>query len=217
MAIALALSGTSGSITTYGGLVEAVSDWLKDPSLEDYVPTFIQLAEAHFRRTITHADREGISSASLTGESISLPTDFLAARAVFLDNDPRQPLEPMSPGALRTFWAGQGTGLPRNYSIIDGAMYFGPAPDSTYTVNMTYARDLTPLSQSTSSNWLLEIAPDAYLFATLVHAELYGWNDERLPVLKSALDEMIADLNGQGIRQKYSGPMRLRAAVVEVI
>lgn len=217
MAIALPLSGTSGSITTYDGLITAVVDWLKDPNLTDYVPTFIQLAEGHFRRSITHTDREGISEATLTGESIALPTDFMSVRSIFINSDPRTVLLPMSPNSLRAFWSAQGTGLPRNYAILDGAMYFGPAPDTEYTINMTYARDLTPLSQSTSTNWLLEDHPDIYLFGSLVHAELFGWNDGRLPLLKSALDEMIADLNAHGLRKKYSGPMRIQPTVIEVL
>ncbi len=216
MAIALALSGTSGTITSYDGLVQAVSDWLKDPSLEDYVPTFIQLAEAYFRRVIVHVDREALSTATVSGEMIALPTDFLEPRATWINTSPITVLEPVSLADLKYRWGSQ-TGQPVNFAIVAGDMFFGPIPAESYTVYLAYQQDLTPLSQSTSSNWLLDSHPDIYLAACLAQAEFYGWNDERIPQIQSYLDGAIADLNFQSNRKRYSGPLRMRAPVVEVI
>lgn len=213
MTIALPLAA-SPRLQTYDDLVQAVQDWLKNPSLADYVPTFISLAEAHFRRTILHVDRE-YTATYPASDSITLPTDMLQVRSVYLGTDPKVALGQMSPDALRTFWSSNYAGSPRNYALIAGSLILGPRPDSDYDIVITYLRTLTPLSETNSSNWLLEKNPDIYLFGALVHAELYGWNDERLPLLKSALDEMIADLNAQGVRQRNGGAMRLRSYVVE--
>lgn len=202
------------ALETYDDLVQAVQDWLKDPSLADAAPTFISLAEAHFRRVILHCDRE-YTDTWTAAASIALPTDFLQVRAAYLDTDPKQVLSQMSPDNLRTFWSSAQASRPKNFAISAGAMQLGPAPDDAYNLVVTYLRTLTPLSSSNSSNWLLEKHPDIYLFGALVHAEFYGWNDERLSLIKSALDEMIGDLNAQGVRQRYGGPIRMRSMVVE--
>ena len=68
-----------------------------------------------------------------------------------------------------------------------------------------YYQDIEPLSDTNTSNWLLEDAPDIYLYASLVEAEAFIKNDERVAGWKAALDTAIADLQQNDNDSQHSG------------
>jgi len=51
------------------------------------------------------------------------------------------------------------------------------------------------LSDSNTSNWLLSLSPDIYLYGALLQATPYLRDDERLPVIASLYQRMIEDMN----------------------
>lgn len=146
---------------------------------------------------------------------VALPADFLSMRMAYIDTCPRVELTYMTPMQLSQEW-GCEEGSPQNYTIIGNELVFGPKPDKQYSVVLTYQRDLTSLSEDNPTNWLIEEHPDIYLFGALAHAEFYGWNDQRLPLVKAQMDEWIDQLNMLGNEKRYgnnlapSGPARIR-------
>lgn len=196
-------------------LKASLAEWLNRSDLTSKIPEFIALAERRFNRVIVAPERETTTTASLAVEALSLPTDFWQLRSIYLDTDPRQKLEQVTLAVLRSEYADQTTGKPRVFAIADGQFIFGPAPDATYTVEIVYTATIAPLDGTTATNWLLDKHPDIYLYGSLLAAEAYVWNDERLPVWKNALDEALGELAGVSNRQRYSAsPMRLRSPVV---
>jgi hypothetical protein len=205
-------------LSTYGGLVDAVGRWLKDTGLEDRITDFIALAEARFNRVLPVSARELTTTLSTTGEVLDLPADFSKARAAYLDTDPRRPLEQVSPSVLRTRYGVQTTGVPQAYALIAGQMVLGPAPDDEYDLILTYEATIPSLNSASQSNWLSVAHPDIYLYGTLVQAEAYLWNDERVTLWKVALDEAMAELIGSSNRNRYgAAPLQMRSSVIEVI
>lgn len=200
---------------TWTELKASLADWLNRSDLTAKIPEFIALAERRFNRIITHPEREKTTTATLSSERLGVPADLWQLRSIYLNTDPRQPLEQVSPAVLRSEYAQQVTGKPRAFAILDGQFIFGPAPDTSYTVEIAYIAAIDPLNGTTASNWLLEKHPDIYIYGSLLAAEAYLWNDARLGVWKSALDEAIAELTDAGNRYRYSAsPMRLRSPVV---
>jgi hypothetical protein len=66
---------------------------------------------------------------------------------------------------------------------------------------------LSALSASNTTNWLLTLAPDLYLYGSLLEAAPYIGNDERIPVWASAVSTVIDQLNTLGHRQSVdAGP-----------
>ena len=209
-----AVAGTG--ITTFSGLVTSAGEWLERSDLVTKVPLFIQMVEERLSRILRCPEMEEEAELSTTAERISLPTDFRQVRALYLDTDPRQELEPVSLGTLRTKYACQTTGKPECYAISGGEIVFGPAPDDTYDAILTYYQDIPALSTDNETNWVISKHPSIYLYGTLLQAEFFGWNDERLPLIKSAQDEAIDELMEQGKRKQYgAAPLRLRASVRE--
>jgi len=108
----------------------------------------------------------------------------------------------LSPDEFQRKWERDTAAQPENYALIAGSLYLGPQPDDDYQITLTYVRTLTGLSDENTTNWLLESHPDLYLYSALIHAEFRGWNDERLPILKAAADEMVAEINTHDRRKR---------------
>jgi hypothetical protein len=102
------------------------------------------------------------------------------------------------------------------YAIDGQNIVLGPLPNATCTLTLKYKAAITSLTADNPANWLLTKNPDLYLIASLVAAELRGWNDSRIPLLKAAADEMIDEINAAGQKAKVaSGPLRMRATTTE--
>ena len=186
-------------ITSYATLVSAIEDRMNNTSLDDYVDDFIQMAEAMFNRRLNNLDMEG--TATITADDdLPLPTDYKGSMTIRINDE--KPLEQLSADDFQIRYANVEDGPPKHFSIFGGNINLGPAPDTTYTVTMTYMRMLTGLTSTNTSNWLLEQHPDLYLYGSLMHAEFRGWNDERLPLINSAVEQMIAEINGYDARRR---------------
>jgi len=203
----------STSLDSWYGLRGAIAAWLDRDDLTDRIPDFIRLAEARFRRDIIRTEQE--TTIALPG---ALPVDCDSVRAVYLSDTPTAALEQVSPAELRSRYSGPATGRPQVYALIADQIIIGPVSDASYTAFLTYARKIPALSSTVSTNWLLAAHPDLYLYGSLLHAEFYGWNDERLPLIKSAVDESIAEINDAGNRRRYGGgPIVARPPVREAV
>ena len=171
-------------ISDYASLQAAVGNWLNrtgDSNLTARIPEFIQLAEARFRRKLDDVEQEIASTVTFANGVADLPADFGGLKGI--DGDfGENPVE---------------------YQIVGDQIETDPA--ITGQADIIYKKALPSLSNTVTTNWLLDMAPDAYLFGALIQAEFYGWNDERLPIIKSALDEMIGELVVDGEARRW-GP-----------
>ena len=86
------------ALSTYTELKAAIADYLDRSDLTSQIVDFITLAEAEFNRTLFVAQREEVSSASASSGTITLPSDFWAMRAIYIDSDPKVFLHQMSLG-----------------------------------------------------------------------------------------------------------------------
>lgn len=188
------------TISTYAGLQSAVTDWLQDSALASSAPTFIALAEAEFNRLLRVPAMEAVSNGTLNGESLLLPGDFLAIKSVTLLTNPQAALEGSTLSTLKLLHGGT-SGVPTAYAVTDDQLWFGPVPDGAYDVQISYWQRIPSLSVSEPTNWLLTRHPDLYLMASLAQAELYGWNDGRLSLIKGRADEIMAQILDEGRRQ----------------
>lgn len=203
-------------VTTYSGLITSTGLWLERSDLQLLIPDFITLVEERLNRILRVPEMEEVTTLTTDGERIELPTDLRQIRNVYLDTDPRQELEPVSLGTLRTKYAVQATGKPECYAVSGSELVLGPAPDDEYDLILTYFQDIPALSPTNETNWLITKHPSIYLFGVLLQAELYGWNDERLPMIKGGWDEAIDELMAQGRGKKFgAAPLRLRPSVRE--
>jgi hypothetical protein len=72
------------------------------------------------------------------------------------------------------------------------------------------------LSDSNTTNWLLDDHPDLYLFGSLARAEAYLKDDERVAFWKSAEDEALSEVIREANQKRMpAGPLQSVPAVRE--
>ena len=126
-------------------------------------------------------------------------------REIHLDTSPITSLQYLTPEMLYRVWAGSTSGKPNAYSIIGNQIYFGETPDGGYDYVMTYYKTFDELSDAAPTNWVILNAPDVYLYGTLLQAEPFLMNDQRIPVWERALRQAISDLQEQNDKDRHSG------------
>ncbi len=205
------------ALDTYTGLKEAVADWLDRSDLTDRIPDFISLAETRINRDLRIRPMEVRSVMNTTAGNryFNLPGGYLQMRNFQINNNPIQPLEYVTPEMLDRLYAGSTTGLPRAYSLIGDEIQLAPIPDSAYEVEMAFYEKFTPLGDGTggtvTSNWLSTNAPDILLYGSLLEAEPFIKNDERIAVWLAAYNEAIRKIQSADARDRHSGSaMRVR-------
>jgi hypothetical protein len=210
MSIVISTSGTI-DIENYDGLIAFVIEHLElDAETAEQVPTFIRLAEYKLNRMLRSLDRETSAPFATTAgvRYVALPPDYVDAVLVTLDGDA---LRQVSYSDLVNNFA---TGEAPAYAISEGAIQFGPVPAAAVNGTLVYMAKLANLSAATQTNWLITDHADAYLYATLIQAEAFLGHDERLPLLASALAEVIDEINAYAVRQRFSGPLVPKLAFV---
>jgi hypothetical protein len=206
------------TITTYATLVDAVSEYLareQDATLAARVPTFIQLFEAKMNRTLLHPKMETRSTTTCDTsdtepEFISLPTDFQSMRRVRLSGVTGKPrLNFMTQTQIDDYRYSidNVSDQPVNFSIMGDEMELAPTPNENFELEMVYRANIPALTSSNTTNWLLTLAPDLYLYGVLLESAPYTKEDSRIGVWGSAMATVLDQLNMHGNRQSFdSGP-----------
>ena len=208
------------AITTYAELQTATANWLDRTDLTARIPEFIELSEANFNRVIRQPDMVTKNdSFSIAGRYNTLPADTLEIVRIVLDLTPVIVLEYLTPEEIsERRIVMTATGRPYYFTVIGGSsnqLEVVPSPDSTYTSSIVYYTRIAALTDAATSNWLLAAHPDIYLFGTLVEAEPYLKNDERMPMWTSRLDKALMALRLQGERELHTGSsLRMRSRVL---
>lgn len=192
------------ALANYSDLLTAVANWLNRTDLTSRIPEFITLAEAEFNRKLRTIEMEATATATATDGVAALPSGFAGLRSITWDNTA---LDYIAPGELLE--DDSTADRPRYYTIADGQILLRPIV--TGDVTITYYASVPALTVSNTTNWLMTKHPDLYLFATLMQAEFYGWNDDRLPTVKARVNEIISQIE-QSVSMERYGNRRLAKA-----
>lgn len=198
--------GLTEPIGEWATLVETVRAWTNRDDLTDLqITEFIAIFEARMNRVLRHPEMEEIVTSTLGAGNNDLPTDYLAMRAIYYND---RELDCMSPSALVAAY-GNAASTPCAYTILGGnPRKIRLAPSGDALVTMVYFKRLEGVNENNSDNWLLNEHPDLYLYGTLLAAEAYLANDDRLSIWKRAYDEALAELLEGANRDQYgSAPL----------
>ena len=205
------------ALGTFTELKDAVADWLDRSDLTARIPDFITLAEARLNRDLRIRPMEVRSSMETTSGQryFNLPGGYLQMRNMQMNTNPITPLEYITPEMLDRLYGSDTTGKPRAYTLIGDEIQLAPVPDSDYTVEMAFYEKFTPLGDGTSgtvtNNWLTLNAPDVLLYGSLLEAEPFIKNDERIALWLNAYSSAIRKLQDADDRDRHSGSaMRVR-------
>ena len=195
------------AINTYGTLQTAVANWLDRDDLTDRIPEFIALCEATFNRVLRIRAMETTVSDTTVGgtKTDALPTGYLQMREIHLTTSPVVSLSYITPEIMYRIRSGSTSAKPNSYTIVGDNLLFGPTPDGAYTYDMTYYKAFDALSDAATTNWIILNAPDLYLYGTLLQAEPFLMNDQRVQLWATAFRQAIADVQDQDNKDRHSG------------
>lgn len=206
------------TITNYNTLVSAVTEYLArdhDTTLTNRVPTFIQLAEAKINRALLHPRMEirataTVNTSSTEPEFISQPSDFQSMRRIRLSGLAGKPrLNFFTQTQIEDYRYSNDnvSGRPVYFSIVGDEIELAPTPNQNFALEMVYRANIPALTSTNTTNWLLTLAPDIYLYGALLESAPYTKEDGRLQVWASAFASVLDQLNTHGDRQSFdSGP-----------
>ena len=195
-------------LDSYTALKSSVLGWLArpgDPLVEPAVPDIIRLFEVEAGRRLKLAGAENIATFDATGTGwVLLPTNCTQVRTVSIGG---APLLFVPPEQL----AG-GSGIPGSYTIVGRTLFLGPAPNGATEIDLVYQSGVPPLSDATQTNWLLDTAPDAYLFGSLVEAEVYIGEDQRAQGWLARREAAFAGLEAADRKLRWGSPLQIRVS-----
>lgn len=196
------------AISTYAELQAAIADFLNRDDLTSVIPTFISLAEAQMARDIRHWRQEKRVVTTVDEQYENLPSDWLSMISLRLTDGGR--LSIISSAEMQDRQErSQSTGKPMHYRITSDQIEFYPAPSEGYGLTMQYYAKVPALSSVQTDNWILQEAPDVYLYGALVHASPYLSDDNRTQVWAAFYRAGVEALNRDSMSARASGPLRM--------
>lgn len=213
------------TISTYTDLQTAMTEWLardQDATLTARQPTFIQFFEAQMNRALFVRQMEQRSTATVNTSStepefISLPTDFQSMRRMRLSSVTGKPCLEFKSGTQMDEFRGRNanvSGQPQFFTVMGTEIELAPTPDTAFTIEMVYRKNVPALA-SNPTNWLLTLAPDLYLYGSLLHSAPYIKEDGRIQTWGLGFSNALDALNGLNTTSAFNaGPMHMTVSGV---
>ena len=189
------------SIRNYAELQASIAGWLKRSNLTERIPDFITLAEAALNRQLRVRQMTGYYSRSTDQSMIALPDDFLEAEKIQLDGMTLTYIDRYAADAdtLAT------SGHDRRYTMVGQSIWLLTRVEKMSRFGMWYYQRITPLSDEEPQNWLIEDAPDAYLYGALLQAEPYLKNDARVATWGQLYGDVLTAMGVNSTRARTQG------------
>jgi len=191
----------------YTNLVSSAADYLERDDINASIPTFIRLAEKKVCRLLKAQLATNTVTDKLTiGSPLVIKPERWIETLSFtvMSSNQVSVLKKRSRETIQQMYADNSiTGLPKYYAEWQqNYFYVGMTPDQAYDFELVIYQEPVPLDAANQTNYLTDIAPDLLLYSTLLEAEGYLKNDERLPVWKAARDESLQQLTGLDISRQ---------------
>ena len=204
------------AITTYDELKASIANWLNRDDLAAVIPDFIANAEAQMQRDVRHYKMMQRSTAPIDSRYTSVPAEWLETIRFHLVGAESRRLELTSmDDMLQLRQETQGTaGRPTHYAHIGDSLEVFPTPDAEYDAELLYYEKIPELSDTNTTNWLMQFAPDVYLYGALVHSAPFLKDDARTQVWAALYQAAVQGLNAQSEKARFGGSgmrMRVRA------
>lgn len=197
-------------LSNYVGLKAAVAKYLNRSDMTDNIPVFVALAEAQIKRRLRR--RTVRTTIPIAQESTTLPADVAEVRSLHLLTSTRGRDTPIHVGTAEqlaeTRAAYSGAGRPVQAAMIGRKLVVAPEPNATYNADLVYFAQITPLSDSTTTNDVLVESPDLYLFGALMEAAPFLEHDERIPTWERKFEKALAELNAVREAEETNASLR---------
>lgn len=218
------------AIDTYAKLIADIADTIDRSDLTDDVSIAGATIEGAIKRAIRKCEirtqrtlrvRQFETSTTMTFASgtstYAMPSDFASARLIYLSQDPIVVLEQTTLEDLYASYPSQATGQPQKFAISGSSFVVRPTPDQAYTVPLTYYQTVTPLTTTNTTNTLLTLAPDAYLYGSCIELMAHMMDDQRVQTWMQLYNEAIRLITEDDDTAKWNGVLMQSALPVQIV
>ena len=172
---------------TYDELKSEIANWLHRGDLTEQIPTFIRMGEGWLNRKLRI--RPMLVNVAVTlnanASTVALPSNAAWIQDVWVDGDKIDLGSDLSP-------LPEDIGTPAEWEPLS-AIQFDCYADQAYAVTVQIGQRFDIASESI--NWLLQNAPEAYLYASLMRASQFGIDEPRLATSAGQAQAIVAELN----------------------
>ena len=199
-------------ITSYASLQTEIAAWLNRDDLTSEISTFIANGEGRLNRMVRHREMQTSSSVALdaNGEA-NVPSDYIEWRLLTLSTTPESTPRYVEPDSREFMYRFRPYANPQFATVVAGKLKVQPAAQVSGT--LYYYAKLPALSTTNTTNWLLDRAPDAYLYAALVEAASYMEDGDAMTMyseqLQGALTELAQDDRASRLARTAADPLPL--------
>lgn len=179
------------ALSSYSDLKSAIQAWSYDRSdLATEADDFITLCEAELNRILRTRRQITITELTLDADSrAALPTDYLEFRRVTALTTPRRTLDLVSPNYRDDTYPYRHSGYPSVFTIDgDGILVL---PTTTSDVEFEYFAKISALTESNTTNWVLEQFPNIYLYGSMKHAAIFIGDEGRTQQMGSLFNGLL--------------------------
>ena len=187
-------------LSTYTEVKTSIANYLNRDDLTSIIPDFISLAEKRLDREL-RVRVNMVRAQTTTTASTSfydLPSDLIELRNITYETSGSNSyaLSYLSPESGSREYGSFASGFPRAYTNLGKDIKLYPTPDAAYTLGINYFKKLVPLSDSVTTNNILDSFPDLYLFGSCLEGAIYLNDSEQtnrfLAVYQKALDDVMS-------------------------
>lgn len=194
----------------YSELKTQVSNYIERDDVIGQIPTFISLAESWMFRELHVKDLQTSATLTTTGEYASLPADFLSAvKVTATSNGVTYSLDYQNDPDVYT-----GVNItPDKYAFQNGQIRIVGA-STGQQVTLYYTPKVTALSDSNTTNWVIDNAQDLYLYSSCLEAARYTRNAQLMqtlePLVMSSLEATKRFIERRGMPSAGSMQIKVR-------
>lgn len=186
------------AISDYFSLLIDAGEYAGRNDIANVFPRFVGLAEAKLNRILRVGHMETSGTVVLTDGNGDLPEDFLEARLITTSDG--RGLNAWSMGELNRRYASYG-GVPAGYAVVGNVIRVRPTTSGSLTLD--YYAKIPPLTAANPTNWLLELAPDVYLYALCEEIAIWERDANKVAASKSLKDTAILGLELMDERSRW--------------
>ena len=188
---------------TYDSLVEDVITYSErdDASFVNQIPRLIMLTEQSIAAQIKTLMQLNVVNTTLNINDpvIEKPARWRKTVSMKVNG---QPVLNRSMDYVTQFQTESDNGQPLYYGDYDYDHWaLAPIPDSAYSLQIIYYSRIQPLDVTNQENLLTREAPQALLYGTLLQAQGFIKNTDKLAMWKGYYDEAIGALKGEDQRR----------------
>lgn len=182
---------------TYAELQTNIAAYLHRTDLTSRIPTFIGLAEAFLFRELDIKELQLTAALTTTGEYADLPVDFGSlSKLTATASGVTWTLDYQS--APEVFVSS--TAAPSQYAFENGQIRVIGA-GTGQAVTLYYTPRIEPLSDSNTTNWLLDNASDLYLYTSTLEAAKHIRDDAQASNLATLVPTLLDAVKRYSVRR----------------